>query len=126
TSAEDAKALAEFVNAGGVLFVDECGGSAEFVNSVKTVLARDVFPNATMTAMPPGHWVLSGRGEGMEKLDKAKLRPFAIEKLGNAAPSLSVIKSGKGEVIISDIDVVSGLLGTHTWGMVGYEPAYAE
>ena len=31
-----------------------------------------------------------------------------------------------GAVIVSNVDVTSGLLGTQTWGIYGYEPEYAE
>jgi hypothetical protein len=33
---------------------------------------------------------------------------------------------GKGWVIVSRIDLTSGLLGTSTWGVVGFSPDYAK
>ena len=33
---------------------------------------------------------------------------------------------GKGRVVFSAVDVCSGLLGTNTWGIVGYLPEYSE
>ena len=34
--------------------------------------------------------------------------------------------AGKGAAIVSDLDLTSGLLGTQTLGIVGYDPAYAH
>jgi hypothetical protein len=33
---------------------------------------------------------------------------------------------GKGRVIYSSLDLTSGLLGTNTWSILGYKPAYAQ
>ena len=34
--------------------------------------------------------------------------------------------SGKGWVIFSRLDLTDGLLGTPQWGILGYDPAYAQ
>ena len=36
------------------------------------------------------------------------------------------MKLGKGRVIFTPLDVTSGLIGTNTWGILGYTPEYAE
>jgi hypothetical protein len=33
---------------------------------------------------------------------------------------------GNGAVIVSDLDITSGLLGTSTLGIIGYDPEYAQ
>jgi hypothetical protein len=44
------------------------------------------------------------------------------EALSDGAPQLRVLDAGRGRVVISSLDLTSGLLGTNTWGIVGYDP----
>lgn len=37
-----------------------------------------------------------------------------------------MFQAGKGHVVVSPLDPTSGLLGTNTWGIAGYEPGPAE
>jgi hypothetical protein len=62
----------------------------------------------------------------MEDLSKRRLRGASAERLGRTGGALEILSSGKGHVVFSPIDVTSGLLGTDTAGIVGYEPHYAE
>jgi hypothetical protein len=39
---------------------------------------------------------------------------------------LETLRAGNGRVIYSELDLTSGFLGTNTWGIAGYEPAYAQ
>ena len=54
------------------------------------------------------------------------LRRYAKGVLKNDVPPIDAIYAGKGTVLISRLDVTSGLLGTGTWGILGYDPAYAQ
>jgi len=56
---------------------------------------------------------------------KLALRPYAVNVMSKA-PALQVAKVGEGYVIFAPIDVGSGLLGTSTWGIVGYTPSTCE
>jgi hypothetical protein len=66
----------------------------------------------------------------MADLDRPRLRPYAIAKLGEdhppAAGAIQVIRDGKGLVVYSPLDLTTGLLGANTWGVLGYEPASAR
>jgi hypothetical protein len=63
----------------------------------------------------------------MQDLSAVKLRPYALERLGKEPDArVWLLRHGKGHVIFTPLDVTSGLLGTRTWGILGYEPDYAE
>jgi hypothetical protein len=62
----------------------------------------------------------------MEDLRKPRVRPFVTERGGSANPTLQSLRFGDGVVILSDLDITSGLLGTETYGIYGYEPSYAQ
>ena len=63
----------------------------------------DPQPGALRTLMSPPSWV-------------------TIERTGFRARTTV----GKGRVIYTELDVTTGLLGTNTWGITGYSPAYAQ
>ena len=52
---------------------------------------------------------------------------FAVENLGgNSGIYLTELSAGRGHIILSPIDLTSGLLNTNTWGILGYDPAYSQ
>ena len=61
----------------------------------------------------------------MQDLGQAVLRPYAEQKVGKAAGRLEQMQVGRGLIIVSGIDFSSGLVGSNSWGIIGYEPAYA-
>jgi hypothetical protein len=118
------KSLRDYVTAGGVLLIDACGGSQPFATSIRAAL----FPAADAQPAPlkPDHPVLAGRGAGTTPLLKQQVRPFVFKAIGSRVPPVHVLGVGKGAVLVSDLDLTSGLLGTNTLGIVGYDPAYAH
>jgi hypothetical protein len=118
------KALHDYVAAGGVLLIDACGGSQKCAASLRAAL----FPAADAQPAPLklDHPLLAGRGPGMTPLLKQQVRPFVFKALGSKFPPIAALNVGKGAVIFSDLDLTSGLLGTNTLGIVGYDPAYAH
>jgi hypothetical protein len=123
---EQIDAMRQFVVRGGVLLIDPCGGSREFTESINKSLVPKLFPSANPAPLPENHPLLAGGGEGMRNLSKPQLRPYAIEARGSTAGQLMSFQAGAGVVVISDLDITSGLLGTSTWGIAGYQPAYAQ
>jgi hypothetical protein len=126
------QAIRQFVDGGGVLLVDACGASREFADSMKTAL-EETFEENAFHAIDQKEPLLLAGPPGMEDVRKAKHRPFVAERAGaagassqGAGPSLQVLRSGEGVVIVSDMDIISGLLGTQTWGIYGYDPDYAQ
>src|SRR4051812_15286097 len=124
-SAESAAAVKAFVDAGGVLLVDSTGGGNAFGASADELL-RAAFPGARAEPVPDKHPLLSAGVTGMEDLSKRRLRDITVRRLGRTGGALQMVKSGKGYVFSSPLDVTSGLLGTDTAGILGYEPAYAQ
>jgi hypothetical protein len=119
------RAVRAFVDGGGVLLIDSCGATTEFADSMKLAIEA-TFPEQTFRAMPRTHPLLEPGAPGMDELRKPRLRPFVAERGPAPRASLQVLRSGAGVVLLSDIDITSGLLGTETWGIYGYEPAYAQ
>jgi hypothetical protein len=62
----------------------------------------------------------------MEDVWPPRLRPHATQKLGNAIPPIRMATVGKGRVIYLPLDTTSGLLGSNTWPIFGYEPNEAQ
>jgi hypothetical protein len=62
----------------------------------------------------------------MEDLRRPRLRLYTTEIAGRSSSTLEMLKAGSGAVIFSNLDVTSGLLGTQTWGIEGYDPSYAQ
>jgi hypothetical protein len=119
------KALRAYVDAGGVLLIDPCGGSPAFTESMRAALGL-AFPEQRLTRLSSSHPLLNPGPPGMDDLRKPRLRNFAVERGVTGNPELESFTSGNGVVLLSDLDITSGLLGTETWGIAGYESAYAQ
>jgi hypothetical protein len=113
------------VEAGGVAFIDACGGSGGFDASAQALL-RKAFPDDLERPPGPDHPLLHPSKPGMEDVSRRRLRPLAVERLGAASGAVALIEAGKGQVVHAPLDVTSGLLGTDTGGIIGYDPAYAQ
>jgi hypothetical protein len=63
----------------------------------------------------------------MDDLSRTRLRPFTRELLGGSAGVyLTELPAGRGHVVLAPLDVTSGLLNTNTWGILGFDPTYAQ
>jgi hypothetical protein len=116
-------AVRTFVQSGGTLLVDSTGGHDEFAGSARNLLHR-AFPeivNGTDlgAARPPGGT------SNIDDLTGPAGRAFNLEK-HLPVPAIRVFRAGAGRVVFTPLDLTSGLLGTHTWGISGYEPEYAQ
>lgn len=120
-------ALKRFVEAGGVVLIDASGASAAFTKSVKEALLARAFPDGSPQTPSTRHPLLRTGPPGMDDLRRPRMRPYAQEKLtGRPSGGLQVMQVGNGHVVITPIDVTSGLLGTQTWGIYGYHPSFAQ
>ncbi len=117
--------LRDYVNAGGVLFIDACGGSAAFTESILAVLPR-AFPNTKVQPLPASHPVLRRAAPGMADIAVPRHRPYTVQALGQNIPPLQHLRYGKGTVILCPLDLSTGLLGTSTYPILGYAPDYAQ
>ena len=113
-------ALRSYVEDGGVLLIDACGGAPQFSQSAAALLQR-AFPTSQLAAIAPGHPLLAGTAAGMDALPTPRLRPSANRQ----SPRIDILTAGKGCVIFSSLDLTTALLGTNTWDVLGYQPSYA-
>jgi hypothetical protein len=120
------KALREYVLAGGTLIVEAVGGvESPFTDSLQSSILPKAFPEARLEALPAEHPMLHASFKGMEDVWPTRARPYAMQKL-KAIPQIRQANVGKGSVIYLPLDATSGLLGSYTWGIFGYDPNEAR
>jgi hypothetical protein len=124
TAAEIA-AIRAFVQAGGVLLIEPCGGSGEFYDSARQALLK-AFPESRGQMMSKTHPMLNASAPGMDDLSAPMVRKYVKAKNLGTSGRLDELRFGKGAVIYNALDITSGLLGTNTWGISGFEPSYAS
>ncbi|MGH7177917.1 MAG: DUF4159 domain-containing protein [Tepidisphaeraceae bacterium] len=124
---EEFDALRQYLTLGGVLLIDPCGGSRAFADSIRQQTLPRLVPGASPVDLSEKSAILSGTRTGMVNVVPLKLRPWSAEQLGSSsAPPIQTLRVGKGEIIFSQVDLTSGLLGTTTLGITGYQPATAQ
>jgi hypothetical protein len=116
--------LRAYVEAGGMLLIDACGGSPAFRAAVEKKLLPLAFPGMEMAEPRDDEVPLARSFDVGDDLAKRGLRPFVADKPGQA-PRLRVGRFGKGHVVYSPIDLTSGLSGSMAWGIAGYTPDYS-
>ena len=124
TSAEIA-AIRKFVEAGGVLLIDPCGGSSEFFESARSALLK-AFPETRAQFLSKTHPLLSASGPGMDDLALPQVRPYTKARGISVNGRIDCVNFGKGKVLLSPLDLTTGLTGCNTWGILGYDPGYAS
>ena len=112
----DLPPLRKFVTDGGTILIDACGGSGEFANAIEPWIARLVANDAKLQLIAPEDALF-------KDLPAKSLRLYALEQLRNDTPRLKQLTLGKGRIVFSALDIRSGLLGTNTWGIPGYDTA---
>jgi len=121
-------ALRNYVNAGGVLLIDACGGSTAFAQSIRAELLPRAFPDGQLKRLRADHPILSGDGgadiEGLLRITP-HLRPHATELLGITGVPIETLTAGRGCVIFTGVDLTTGLLGTNTYSVIGCDPETA-
>ncbi|MEO6436873.1 MAG: DUF4159 domain-containing protein [Tepidisphaeraceae bacterium] len=121
----DLAPVARFVRDGGTLVVDSCGGSGAFATAIEAWLAR-LDLKSELQPLRKDDPAIKQTIEGTVDLPNEQLRLYAIEKIGATGMRMKSMKFGKGRVIFTPLDATSGLLGTNTWGILGYLPEYSE
>ncbi len=114
-----------YVQAGGILLIDACGGQEDFVKCIETSLLPQAFAGILPQPISASHPLLLASRAHADDLTHFRLRGFAIENSGKKSP-IESIPFGKGWVIFSRLDLTTGLLGTQSWGIRGFDPAYAQ
>jgi hypothetical protein len=129
----DAKAVRDFVQAGGVVLIDSTGGLNAFDVDVRATLLPKAFVGEIPRLIDTTHPVLNAGQPGMADIAKARLRPYVVERMGSGigtfqmiVPKPDVPTQRPGAVIITSLDLTTGLLGANTWGVLGFDPAYSQ
>ena len=121
------KILQDYVSAGGTLIVEAIGGAnSPFADSLQSTILPKAFPQARFEALPGDHPMLHATFNGMEDVWPTRLRPIATQKLGKTIPPIRMATLGKGRIIYLPLDATSGLLGSNTWPIFGYDPNEAQ
>ncbi len=123
--APDAAAVKAYVQAGGVLLIDTCGGQGPFGDSADALLAA-AFPDIAPQVLQANHPLLLAGNPGTQDLTQRRLRQDTALRLGRSAGNLRILAAGKGHVLLAPLDITSGLLGANTTGILGYDPAYTQ
>lgn len=126
TEAEIA-ALKVYVEKGGTLIVETTGlADAPFADSLQSAILPRAFPGARFEPLAPDHPMLRATLTGMEDVWPPRLRASVVARIGNDAKSVLPIRMasvGQGRVIYLPFDVTTGLLGSNTWPIYGYDPS---
>lgn len=123
----DVAALRKYLDGGGTLFADAAGGKAEFTKSFLTLASR-LYPDKPLGSISTECPLVNGKLTDSVDLARVEYRMYYRLKLGNRhSVGLQGIQvNGRYVVIFSPEDVTSGLLGTSTWGILGYTPEWAQ
>ncbi len=120
------KALRDYVEGGGTLIVEAMGGAnSPFADSLQGTILPRAFAEARFEALPTDHPMLRQSFKGMEDVWAPRLRPLAAQKFGKTAPPIRMATVGQGRVIYLPLDATSGLLGTNSWPIFGYDAGEA-
>ncbi len=125
-SSADIAAIRKFLNGGGMLYANAAGGNLSFSDSVQHLI-RKLYPNTPLVSLPSQCSIYQGKFPGGINAEHATYRIYYTRKMGfKSTPQLlGVKKNGRWVVIFSQDDITSGLLGTNTWGILGYAPKSA-
>jgi hypothetical protein len=120
-----AAAVAAYVKAGGTILIDSTGGNPDFAKSAAALITKAIpqTPLADVAATDP---LIAGGSPLLDPLPKPLARPFNTEAQIKTVPIQMIHTAGTGRVIFTPLDLTTGLLGTNTWGIAGYDPEYAQ
>jgi hypothetical protein len=116
--------IKKYVEGGGTLIVDACGGDAEFAQAADKELAA-IFPQ---NALGPNPLAMNdpvyAKGPPLERVE---YRSFARKVVGalNTPRIRALTINNRPAVFFSGDDLSCGMVGMHTDGIYGYDPASA-
>ncbi len=121
------KALTDFVTSGGTLIAEGVGGAeSTFADALQSTVLPKAFPGARFEPVAKDHPIVRSTFAGMEDVWSPRVRGYAAQKLPKGVPPIRIATVGKGRVIYLPLDATSGLLGTNTWSILGYESTEAQ
>jgi hypothetical protein len=124
-TAPQVEAVKRFVEGGGVLVIDPCGGGEAFLDAARQMLGR-AFPDGKLAPVRPEHPLMTASAPGMRDVWTPQLRPYLKTRSVEGVGRIEMLSAGTGRVILCPLDVTTGILGANTWGIAGYDPTYAS
>ena len=122
---EEVNALRNYVTRGGVLLIDSTGGDPVFSAAVRDGLLPSAFPQDTPARISKTHPLLKGDGsEFMPDLSDVLLNDFTGFARRDQDVRPLMFTSGRGAVVLSDLDLITGMVGGRTFGYEGYATAW--
>jgi hypothetical protein len=117
--------LKQYVEGGGTLLVDACGGAGEFATDFEAQLAAIFGAGKALAVLPPDHKLYVTEFPSEVKITDVEYRPFARKMLGLGlkTPQLRGIDvKGRTAVLFSREDLSTGMVGEPIGGVLGYSP----
>lgn len=115
--------LKAFIDGGGTLIIDACGGQGDFAISA-AALINDMYPGRPIATPTVAHPMYSVVAPGITSV---AYRQFTTRLVGRStAPRIRALDvGGRTGVFLSPEDLSVGLVGQPIDGIVGYEPQSA-
>jgi hypothetical protein len=127
-NADGVAAVKKYLDGGGTLLVDAAGGTgSEFKLSFEKLM-QQVYPANGLAAIPLTSPVYNGTVPDSVDATSVDYRMgyrLANRGKGNVPQLKGILVGGRYAVIYSEEDITAGLLGTNTWGIMGYSPESA-
>jgi hypothetical protein len=121
--------LKKYVEDGGTLLVDACGGASAFAASIEPELST-LFAGGkpAIDVLPATHKLYSSDYVNAPKFEQVEYRPFARKVLGleMKLPQVRGVEiNGRTAVLFSREDLTAGMVGESIGGILGYAPKSA-
>jgi hypothetical protein len=127
-SQRDGQAIRQWLENGGVIWIDAAGGFAE-ASDKATQMLQAIEPNAVTLRIERDHPILSGEGlrDGYDNR-RVVYRRYTLRRTGPfGRPRLTGVDvNNRLAIIFSDEDITCGLAGLAHWGINGYSPTSAR
>jgi hypothetical protein len=117
----ECKSLKEYVEGGGVLLIEACGGAPAVATALHETALPRILGAAPLAPIDAKHPLLAGGMPGMVDVSKVKINDEATERFGSDAPMIQIAKAGKGYVLFSAMDLTTGMLDCRVMGVAGYK-----
>ncbi len=130
-AAADIGSFKNYLDHGGMLFIDSAAGSPAFTAAVQTMLAK-IYPAHPLRRLPAGAVIITGKFTGSvsgNNVGQVAYRKFYYQNHHHARtkPRLFGIRiHHRWVVVMSRSDMTSGFLGTNCWGISGLTPRWSQ
>jgi hypothetical protein len=123
-TADECAAIKRYVEGGGVLVIDSCGGGKTF-NDLARATLEAVFKDGDLKAVSHGHPLVNTGAAGMEDVSIPQVRVAERERK-SAVNMVQMLRAEKGCVLLTPVDITCGMLGVTAAEVTGYTTPYAR